>query len=401
MRKKSVAVIFGGRSPEHEVSIITAHQVLAALNGRYTVTPIYITKTGEWLTNDSFLELETFTSGNLPNDSTIEKVIVEFGHETRFLACKRGFGLFQRKKHLPIDVVFPVVHGAHGEDGTLQGLLELMNIPYVGAGVLGSATGMDKIVMKAVLREAHLPTVTYLWFTKKELESNPEEVAKKIEQDLNYPVFVKPANSGSSIGVSQARNKEDLMSALNLASRYDLRVIVEEGLEDAIEINCSVMGNDDLTASVCEQPMSAGEFLSFEDKYVHEESKVTGMAGAERTIPAAISAELTAKIQDLAKRTFRVLDCKGIARVDFLVDKNAQPFVNEINTIPGSFSYYLWERDNVDFPLLVDKLIELALNVHSEKNSVTYSYGVNLLSRLSFESGKIKTGSGVKNSASD
>ena len=242
-----------------------------------------------------------------------------------------------------------------------------MNIPYVGAGVLGSATGMDKIIMKAVLREANLPTVSYLWFTKKELESNPEEVVKKIEQDLNYPVFVKPANSGSSIGVSQARNQGDLMSTLNLASRYDLRVIVEESLEDAIEINCSVMGNDDLTASVCEQPMSAGEFLSFDDKYVHEESKVTGMAGADRTIPAAISAELTANIQDLAKRTFRVLACKGIARVDFLVGKNEQPFVNEINTIPGSFSYYLWERDNVNFPLLVDKLIELALNAHSEK----------------------------------
>ena len=399
MQKKSVAVIFGGRSPEHEVSIITAHQVLAALNGRYTVTPIYITKTGEWLTNNSFLQLESFTSGNLPTDANSAKVTIEFEQKAQFLVYKRTFGRFQRKKHVPIDVVFPVIHGAHGEDGTLQGLFELMNIPYVGAGVLGSATGMDKIIMKAVLREANLPTVSYLWFTRKELASNPEEAVKKVEQDLNYPIFVKPANSGSSIGVSQALTQGDLMPALNLASRYDLRVIVEEGLADAIEINCSVMGNDDLTASVCEQPMSAGEFLSFDDKYVREESKVTGMAGAERTIPAAISAELTSKIQDLAKRTFEVLDCKGIARVDFLVGKNEQPFVNEINTIPGSFSYYLWERDKIDFPLLVDRLIELALNVHSEKNSVTYSYGANLLSRLSFESGKIKTGSGVKNSA--
>ena len=180
MRKKNVALIFGGRSPEHEVSIITAHQVLAALNGRHGVTPIYITKTGEWLTSKKFLELDTFTSGNLPNDANSDRVVIELGQKPSFRACKRGFGRFHRRKHLPIDVVFPVIHGAHGEDGTLQGLLELMNIPYVGAGVLGSAAGMDKIIMKAVLREENLPVVPYLWFTKKELEANPERVAKKL-----------------------------------------------------------------------------------------------------------------------------------------------------------------------------------------------------------------------------
>lgn len=401
MRKKNVALIFGGRSPEHEVSIITAHQVLAALNGRYRLTPIYITKTGEWLTSDNFLELDTFTSGNLPNGSNSDKVFIELGPRPQFLVRKQGLGRFRRAKHIPIDIVFPVIHGAHGEDGTLQGLLDLMNIPYVGAGVLGSATGMDKIIMKAVLREENLPIVSYLWFTRKEWEVNPEEVVEKVEQNLNYPVFVKPANSGSSIGVSQAQNQGDLKSALSLACQYDLRVIVEEGLEDAIEINCSVMGNYNLTASVCEQPMSAGEFLSFDDKYVHEESKVSGMAGADRTIPAPISSELTSKIQDLAKRAFRVLNCRGIARVDFLVGKSEKPFVNEINTIPGSFSFYLWERDNIDFPLLVDRLIELAFEVYKEKNNVTYSYTANLLSRLSLDSGKIKTGSGVKSFSSD
>jgi D-alanine-D-alanine ligase len=399
--KKNVALIFGGRSPEHEVSIITAHQVLAALNRRYGLILIYITKTGEWLTSDKFLELDTFTSGNLPNGSSSDKVIVELGLKPKFLAGRRGFGRLQRNKPMPIDIVFPVMHGAHGEDGTLQGLLELMNIPYVGAGVLGSATGMDKIIMKAVLSEGNLPIVSYLWFTKKEWEANPEEIIKKVEQDLAYPVFVKPANSGSSIGVSQAQNQDDLKSALDLASQYDLRVIVEEGLEDAIEINCSVMGNYDLTASVCEQPMSAGTFLSFDDKYVHEESKASGMAGADRTIPAPISAELTIKIQELAKRAFRALDCRGVARIDFFVGKNEKPFVNEINTIPGSFSFYLWERDNIDFPQLVDRLIELAFEVYKDKNSVTYSYAANLLNRLTLDSGKLKTGSGVKSITSD
>ena len=197
------------------------------------------------------------------------------------------------------------------------------------------------------------------------------------------------------------QNLDDLKTALDLACRYDRRVLVEEGIEDAIEINCSVMGNYDLTASVCEQPMSSGEFLSFDDKYVHDESKISGMAGADRAIPAPISPELTSKIQDLAKRTFGALDCKGIARVDFLLGKSESPFVNEINTIPGSLSFYLWERENVDFSQLVDNLIELAFEVYADKNSVTYSYGANLLSRLSLKSGKIKTGSGVKNFASD
>lgn len=401
MRKKNVALIFGGRSPEHEVSIITAHQVLAALNGRYRLTPIYITKTGEWLTSEKFIELDTFTGRNLPNDVNANKVIIEIGPKPQFLVCKCRFGRFRSNKHMPIDIVFPVIHGAHGEDGTLQGLLELMNLPYVGAGVLGSATGMDKIIMKAILREENLPIVSYLWFTKNEWEANPEEVVKKVEQNLNYPVFVKPANSGSSIGVSQAQNQGDLKSALKLACQYDLRVLVEEGLADAIEINCSVMGNYELTASVCEQPRSVGEFLSFDDKYVHEESKASGMAGAERTIPAPISSKLTSEIQDLAKRAFRVLDCKGIARVDFLVKKNGEAFVNEINTIPGSLSFYLWERDNIDFPRLVDRLIELAFEVYKEKNSVSYSYGANLLGRLSLDSSKIKMDSGVKNISSD
>lgn len=302
---KNIALIFGGRSPEHEFSIITAHQVLGALNKRYEVVPIYITKTGEWLTGDKLLELETFTKGDLPNSFSFDKVIVGLAPKTESLVRRKVLGLFQRNKPIPVDVAFPVIHGTNGEDGTLQGLLELIDVPYVGAGVLGSAIGMDKITMKAVLNEHDLPVVSYLWFTKHEWELEPEEVIRKIEKRLRYPVFVKPANSGSSIGVSQAQNREDLKSALDLASQYDIRLLVEEGLEDAVEINCSVMGNYDLTASVCEQPVSSGDFLSFDDKYVHgESSKTSGMSGAERKIPAPIPAELTTRIQGLAKRAF-------------------------------------------------------------------------------------------------
>lgn len=389
MPDNNVAIIFGGRSPEHEVSVTTAHQVIGALSKKYEVVPIYVTKAGEWLTGDKLLELETFTKGSLPDGDSFDQVSIALKSPGEFLVRK---GWLQRRKSLPVDVVFPAIHGAHGEDGTLQGLLELMNIPYVGAGVVGSAVGMDKIIMKAVLGENNLPLMPYLWFTKNEWENDSEGVIKKIEETLAYPLFIKPGGSGSSIGVGRAKNKEDLKFALDVAGHYDLRLLVEEGLEDAIEINCSVMGNYDLMASVCEQPISGGEFLSFDDKYLHEESETSGMAGADRKIPAPISAGLTTKIQELAKRTFRVLDCRGVARVDFLVGKNEKTFVNEINTIPGSFSFYLWKHNEINFPQLVDKLIELAFEVHEEKNKITYSYPSNLLKQLNLDSIKMKKG---------
>ena len=354
--------------------------------------PVYITKDGEWLTGDELLELDTFTKGNLPSGIGFDKVFIAPGHQLKYLICEKKSGLFRRRKRIPIDVVFPVIHGTFGEDGTLQGLLELANIPYVGAGVLGSAVGMDKIIMKAIFRENNLPTVKYLWFTKNGWEMEQEEVVKKVEENLTYPVFVKPANSGSSIGVGKAKNLEDLKFALDVASSYDRRLIVEEGLEDAIEINCSVMGNYDLITSVCEQPISAGEFLSFGDKYIHED-KTSGMEGADRKIPAPISDELTTEIQELAKKAFRILDCKGIARIDFLVgEKDGRPFVNEINTIPGSFSFYLWEHNGIKFPELVDKLIEFSFDVHREKNNIMYSFPSNLLAQLKSDSPKMKGG---------
>ena len=391
MPKQNVAIIFGSRSAEHEVSIITALQLVGVLDKRkYEIIPIYITKDGDWLTDERFLNINTFIKGSLPNVSNFDKAYIPPSPQERCIVREKS-GLFRTKRRIPVDVVFPVMHGPHGEDGTLQGLLELAGIPYVGAGVLGSAVGMDKIVMKAIFRENNLPTVNYVWLTAKEWRSEPERIINKIEGALNYPVFVKPANSGSSIGVSKAKNVEDLRFALDVASQYDRRIIVDEGLESVIEVNCSVMGNDDLITSVCEQPISSGELLSFDDKYTHEDGATSGMNGAERLIPAPISDELTNEIQEVSKKAFRVLDCKGIARVDFLVDKNTEkPFVNEINTIPGSFSFYLWEHNEIEFSQLADKLIELALEVHKEKSKITYSHSANLLSRLDIGSIKMK-----------
>ena len=391
MPKRNVAIIFGSRSAEHEVSIITAHQLIGVLDkNKYEIIPIYITKEGDWLTGDKLLNINTFTKGALPTPSTFDKVYISPSPQNRCVV-RENSGLFRSRKRIPIDVAFPVMHGPHGEDGTLQGFLELAGIPYVGAGVLGSAVGMDKIAMKALFRENNLPTVNYIWCTTNEWKNKPEGIIKRIEDALNYPVFVKPANSGSSIGVKKAKNTEDLKLALDVASQYDRRIIVDEGVEDVMEVNCSVMGNYDLVASICEQPISTGELLSFDDKYTHEDGATSGMNGAERVIPAPISAELTNEIQELSKKAYRVLDCKGIARVDFLVDKKTEkPYVNEINTIPGSFSFYLWERDEIEFSQLADKLIELAFEIHKEKSQITYSYSSNLLNRLDMASIKMK-----------
>ena len=394
MSKHNIALIFGGCTPEHEVSIVTAHQVCLALQENYHVIPIYVTKDGEWLTGDALRDLSTFTNGTLPSPSGFDKVTVEFHPEPKFVvSTKHWLGQKVRKRTvLPIDVVFPAIHGMHGEDGTLQGLLELMNVPYVGAGVVGSVVGMDKIVMKAILNENELPVLPYLWWDHHAWRIGRDEIIADVETVLSYPVFVKPAMGGSSIGVSYAENQTELVDAVEVAGNYSRRILVEKAVENPLEINCAVMGTDEPTASVCEQPVTQANLLSFDDKYIHQEEGSSGMAGADRKIPAPISEELTLYIQQLATRTFQVLDCAGVARIDLLVDTEQNAYVNEINTIPGSYSYYLWEHQGIEFPQLVSELIDLALRVHAEKNALTYTYTTNLLSQAGASLAKLKKG---------
>ena len=393
MPKHNVALIFGGCTPEHEVSIVTAHQVCLALQENHHVVPIYVTKNGEWLTGDALRDLSTFTNGTLPHASDFDKVAVEFHPEPKFVInAKHWLGQkVQKRTVLPIDVVFPAIHGMHGEDGTLQGLLELMNLPYIGAGVVGSAVGMDKIMMKAVLNENELPILPYLWWTQQAWETRRDEIIKDVETTLTYPLFVKPAMGGSSIGVSHVKNQTEFVSAVEVAGHYSRRILVEKAVEDPVEINCAVMGTEEPTASVCEQPITQANFLSFDDKYIHQEEASSGMAGADREIPAPISEKLSLHIQGLATRTFQVLDCAGVARIDCLVDVDQNVYVNEINTIPGSYSYYLWVHHGIEFPQLVSELIDLALTVHAEKNSLTYTYTTNLLSHADASLAKLKS----------
>ncbi len=369
-----VGVLFGSRSVEHDVSIVTAVQAMAAMDrAKYEVVPIYVTKEGHWLTGEALAQLDSYRDPQGLKPAVRAYLSPE--PQDGVLIQPRSWGrrLLRRVQELQLDVAFPCMHGTHGEDGALQGLLELANVPYIGTGVVGSAVGMDKIMMKAAFAAAGLPLLPYRWFRRSQWEREPATVLAEIERDLTYPLFVKPANLGSSIGISQASNRDELEAGLAIAAQYDRRLLVEQALEGTIEINCSVLGNDDPQPSVCEQPVPWAEFLSYEDKYLRGGGKAAGMASTDRRIPAPISDQLTQRIQAAAVAAFRATDCAGVARVDLLVDgagvdeADAAFYVNEINTIPGSLSFYLWEASGLSYPELIDRLIALALERHRDK----------------------------------
>lgn len=378
--KTRVAVVFGSRSVEHEVSIVTAMQVFENINReKYDIIPVYIDKQRRWLVDNRLERLESFKNLKLI-DVKAPEYIFQASPSVRALMPKSAFKFFKKIK---ADIYFPVIHGTFGEDGTLQGLFEMTDVPYVGSGVVGSAVGMDKIIQKAVFKEAGVPIVKYVWFLKSEWENNKIEIIKNIEKVLGYPVFVKPANLGSSVAINKANGLKELESAIEIASSFDRRIIVEEGKENIIEINCSVLGNNDLTASVCEQPIKTQDVLTYEDKYL-KGGKTKGMAGLSRLVPAPISKELTKKIQEMAIKAFRAVDAAGIARVDFMVKPDTEDFwITEINTLPGSLAFYLWEKSGINFSELIDRLINLGFERHQERQELTFSYDSDLISKTS------------------
>ncbi|HEY7125521.1 MAG TPA: D-alanine--D-alanine ligase family protein [Ktedonobacterales bacterium] len=387
--KTRVGVVFGSRSVEHEVSVITGQQVIAALDkNRYDILPIYITKSGAWYTGPKLLDVANFKDEKavlagcdpvyLPPDPSVGGLIVR--REEKGGLFKRGGS---QQEALLLDVLFPTVHGTYGEDGTLQGLFELAGIPYVGSGVLGSAAGMDKIVMKSVFRDNDLPVVKQYATTRRAWEQAPEDIMQAIEKTLGYPVFVKPANLGSSVGISQAKTRAELQQAMDVAVHYDRRLIIEAAVPNVVEINCAVLGFQDPQASVCEQPVASKELLSYEDKYMSSGGKSAGMKSLARKIPAPISDDLTKRIQQMAIDAFMMLDCRGVARIDFLLDSKTETlYINEINTLPGSISFYLWEPLGITFSNLVDRLIQLAFEAHKERARTTYSVDSPLLARM-------------------
>ena len=316
------------------------------------------------------------------------------------LTVQKGTGLFAREKTViaaRIDAYIIVMHGLNGEDGTLQGMMELMNIPYTSTGVAGSALGMDKIMMKQFFKGGGLPVLPGIWFTRSAFASDRDKVLNSVETELGFPVFVKPANLGSSIGVSRADDRESLSDSLELAFEYDRRVLVEKGLNKPIELNCSVMGYDDeLQASPIEMPLNNDEFLDFKDKYLSSGGS-KGMASLHRVLPAPIEDDLAAEIQNLSKTIFRMLDCKGVVRIDYMFDRDGEKlYITEINTIPGSLAFYLWENAGIPYSSLIDRMIDYAEKAHADKNQANYAYSSDILKNVSLGPKGAKGSKGTK-----
>jgi D-alanine-D-alanine ligase len=357
--KIRVGVIFGGRSAEHEVSIVSATSIINALDrNKYEVLPIGITPEGRWLSSAKALELlrDRVNIENLP-----EHILVPDPRKQGLIELRDSSA---QPAPQQIDVAFPVLHGTYGEDGTIQGLFELADIPYVGSGVLGSAVGMDKVVQKQLLRAAKIPVAPEVWFMISEYRDRSKKILALIERKLSYPCFVKPANLGSSVGISKAHNRRELMQAIELAAEYDLKILVEKGIEHAREIECSVLGNDEPIASIAGEIIPSNEFYDYDAKYVDGKSTPV--------IPARVPKSVMKKIQFYATKSFQILNCSGMARVDYLVRKKTNAiYVNELNTIPGftSISMYpkLWRASGVSYPDLLDRLVQLAIERHEAR----------------------------------
>lgn len=373
MEKKKCLVIFGGKSVEHEVSVITGLQVIENMDKeRYIPIPLYITKDGQWLTGESLKNIETYRKKDFKKT---EKIYISFNPKDKSPL------LTEKKKPLYVDVVFPALHGTYGEDGTIQGVFELIDIPYAMANIGASTNGMDKVTMKKIFAYHNLPIVPYRWFYRQQIENNFENILFEIEKELGYPLITKPANLGSSIGITKAYDRNQLKTSIEIAMQYDKKIIVEKSIEKIREINCSILGYEDkLEVSLCEEPIAYDSILSYEDKYIRSNSK--GKGGLSRKIPADISDSMKEKIEYYAKESFKAIDCSGVARIDFIIENNEKIFVNEINTIPGSISFYLWEKKGKNFRQLITEILEIAEKIHKEKKKNLYNFDADLFNKI-------------------
>ena len=381
--KTNVAVFFGGRSVEHEISVISALQAINAFNkDKYEIIPIYISKQGRWYTGPQLLDIRNYRDMNALTAASEEVYMrPEYGDYNLYKANPGG-GLFGKKNPVvtTLHAAIPVLHGTHGEDGIFEGVLETIGIPFAGCDTLSSANGMDKITMKMILKSEGIPVVDYVWFTDYQWQQDHEAWLDKVEKELGYPVIVKPANLGSSVGISKASDRAALTEAIDNATKFAERIIVEHMVEQLKEINCSVLGDaDEHQSSVCEEPIKSGDFLSYEDKYMGGTKTDAGMQSSDKRIPADLPEAVSEKIRHMAGETFRVLSCHGVSRVDVMVDKKDNAvYVNEINTIPGSLSFYLWEASGISFEQLMDRLVQLALKRKRLQDRKTFTYDSNI-----------------------
>ena len=368
VKKIRVGLIFGGKSGEHEVSFCSASSIIKAINkDKYTVVPIGITKEGRWISpQDSEVALQ---SGKIEGKSTV--ILLNDPSGRALIRIDNNQRLDKSSALERLEVIFSVLHGPYGEDGTVQGLLELADIPYVGAGVAASAISMDKDLMKKMFKQRDLPILKWLTIKRKEWQKDKEKILSLVQDDFEYPLFVKPTNLGSSVGITKVHKKEELEKAIDLASSYDRKVLIEEGLEEVREIECGVLGNDEPRASVVGEVKPAGEFYDYDSKYIDKETQLI--------VPADLPDGVSRKVQEIALRAFKAVDAAGMARVDFFISKKENKiYLSEINTIPGftSVSMYprLWEASGIPYSDLIDQLIQLALERHQDKKQNKISY---------------------------
>lgn len=386
--KTRLMVVFGGQSVEHEVAIISAVQAMNYLDKeKYDILPVYAMKDGTMLFSRDFTDINVFKRkdlNGLKNEYTAV-IVTKLDGKAVIIGIHPKKGIKKAAVISEIDAVLPVVHGTNCEDGTMQGWLEALGVPYAGCNVMSSAIGMDKDLFKLALQAADIPTLPHITFGGKDWGNDKDAVISLIESKFDYPVIVKPANLGSSVGISKAKDKNSLIDAVDLAASFAEKILVERAVTSLREINCSVLGDaDNCEASECEEPVMQDEILSFQDKYISSGSS-KGMASLKRRLPADIPEEKKNEIQEISKRVFKLIGACGVVRIDYLmdVDDGNRVYVNEINTIPGSLSFYLWEATGVKYKELLDRIIELAFKRARTRSSLMYTYESNILDGVS------------------
>lgn len=393
--KIQIGVMFGGESVEHEVSVISAMQAMAALDSdKYEVTPIYIAKNRQLYCSEALRKIETYKDLKTLVEVVPQVSLIKKEGKVWIEQVKSGF--FKRSGK-QLDVIIPVIHGTNGEDGTIQGYLEMLQIPYSGCDVVAAAVGQDKVIMKNILANENVPMCPWFWFYGHEFESDQVNIMNQVNQ-IGYPVILKPACLGSSVGICMANNDAELIAGVSEARQYDQKILVEKKITELREINCSVLGSCfEAKASVLEEVGKQDEILSYRDKYQgHNSTKGSkGMASTARIVPAPLSEEETKHIQALALKTFKVLGTSGVCRIDFMMDGSSNDiYVNEINTIPGSLAFYLWEASGINFSELMDALVNQAIDRQRRREKMIFSYDTNLLA--TYSSSGSKGSKGVK-----
>ncbi len=385
--KTNIAVFFGCRSVEHEVSIISAVQAMNSIDKtKYEVIPVYVSKESEMFSSPLLFDIDNYKQDLKKLTEKCDKVTFVRSKNKVFMKTLSS-GLFKKPKEIPVDLAFPIVHGTNCEDGTMAGYFEFLDIPYISCDIVSAAVGMDKAVFKSVLKSADLPVLDCIVFRSREYAADKQSILDNLSENIGFPMIIKPANLGSSVGITKVNSFSELDSAIMLACSFAEKILAEKAVTALREINCSVLGDaDSCISSVCEEPFMHDEILSYADKY-EGSSKSKGMASLGRKIPANISEELSDKIKSVSEKIMKVTGASGVVRIDYLLDtKTGEFFANEINTIPGSLAFYLWEATGISYTELIDRLASIAFKRHRNRENLTFGIKTNILSGVGFGS---------------